>query len=309
MKKRLLLPGIIVLLFALFTQFTFAVDSGSPDISLNNSPINAKAHIAEGNLYLPVRAICESLGYNVEWLQADKTVEITSDGTLILLNFNKLMIEVNNHDYYMTEERITINDRIYMRSDFFTENFDLSIKWDKTDGKISLNSIKANPISIRTIKETSENSELKVTLQYPQIDGLENKLVQDEINALFKQLAENAAKEGAKNAAELAEYAKEHPDGSPNSCETYFNYHVKYNQNNILSLVLLNYQYAKGSIMENISPVSNMRIGRFLKSYSIFSSRLLWYRIIFRAFLTPVTLDNSLRQDANTLLHSPFFIS
>ena len=44
----------------------------------------------------------------------------------------------------------------------------------------------------------------------------ENKLVQDEINALFKQLAENAAKEGAKNAAELAEYAKEHPDGSPN---------------------------------------------------------------------------------------------
>ncbi len=247
MKKRLLLPGIIVLLFALFTQFTFAVDSGSPDISLNNSPINAKAHIAEGNLYLPVRAICESLGYNVEWLQADKTVEITSDGTLILLNFNKLMIEVNNHDYYMTEERITINDRIYMRSDFFTENFDLSIKWDKTDGKISLNSIKANPISIRTIKETSENSELKVTLQYPQIDGLENKLVQDEINALFKQLAENAAKEGAKNAAELAEYAKEHPDGSPNSCETYFNYHVKYNQNNILSLVLLNYQYAKGA--------------------------------------------------------------
>ena len=118
MKKRLLLPGIIVLLFALFTQFPFAVDSGSPDISLNNSPINAKAHIAEGNLYLPVRAICESLGYNVEWLQADKTVEITSDGTLILLNFNKLMIEVNNHDYYMTEERITINDRIYMRSDF-----------------------------------------------------------------------------------------------------------------------------------------------------------------------------------------------
>lgn len=246
MKKRFFLPGIIVLLFALFTQFTFAVDSGTTNISLNNNPINAKAYVAEGNLYLPVRAICESLGYNVEWFQADQTVEITSDGTLILLNFNKSMIEVNNHDYYMTEDRITINDRIYMKADFFTENFNLSVKWDKTDGTVSLNTIKSNPISIRTIKETSEDSELKVTLQYPQIDGIENKLVQDEINALFKQLAENAAKEGAKNAAELAEYVKEHP-GNPNKCETYFNYHVKYNQNNILSLVFLNYQYARGA--------------------------------------------------------------
>ena len=104
--------------------------------------------------------------------------------------------------------------------------------------------VSGKSISIRTIKETSENSELKVTLQYPQIDGLENKLVQDEINALFKQLAENAAKR-CKNAAELAEYAK-NIDGSLTR--------VKHTLiimsniiNNILSLVLLNYQYAKGA--------------------------------------------------------------
>lgn len=247
MKRSLFLTGVIVLLLSLFAQNAFADDSGSPAINLNNNPISAKAYIAEGNLYLPVRAICESLGYDVEWLQADQTVGINSDSTSILLNFNQATIQVNNHDYYMTEGRMTIKDRIYMRADFFSDNFDLSVKQDKTNGTVSLDSIKANPISIKTIKETSENSALKITLQYPQVNGLDNKRVQDEINALSKQLAENAAKEGEKNAADLAEYRKAYPDGSPNPCETYFNYHVKYNKNNMLSLVFLNYQYAGGA--------------------------------------------------------------
>jgi len=247
LKRGFFLPGIVVLLFSLFSQYVFAADSGTPDINLNSSPINAKAYIAEGNLYLPVRAICESLGYDVEWLQADQTVEITSNSTAISLNFNKSTIKVNDHDYYMTEGRITIKDRIYMKADFFSDNFDLRVKRDKANATVSLDSIKANPIYIRTIKETSENSALKIILQYPRINGLENKLVQDETNTLFKQLAENAAKEGIKNAADLAEYAKKYPGGSPNPCETYFDYHVKYNQNNMLSLVFLNYQYAGGA--------------------------------------------------------------
>ncbi|ATW23575.1 stalk domain-containing protein [Candidatus Formimonas warabiya] len=246
MKKRFCLPGIFILLFALSVQCAFADDTGTLALKLNARPLETKAVIHEGSLYLPLRPVSESLGYEVKWTQGDQTVMISAKDKVILLNFKDGKMAVDDHDSYITEGPLFIKGKTYMRADFFSDHLSLQVQWDQTKGEVALNSIKENAVSIRTVKEYSETEGLKSTVQYPVLDGLENKSVQDEMNAHFKQLADQAYQEGVGNAAELAPYVREYPD-MPGQCETYFNYQIKYNRNDVIGLVFQNYQYSGGA--------------------------------------------------------------
>jgi len=246
MRKRIMLLSLFVLLLPLFTLDAFAADSGEPEIRLNNCPISTNAYITEeGELYLPVRTIGEALGFNVGWSQSDRTVSMVSAGKLILLTDSTILVD--DHQYYIPGRRIIVQGRKFMRQDFFNDNLALRISWDKIKNTVSLDSIQENQITIKTVNEFSDSYGLKITLQYPEINGLENDQIQSSINALFKEKAKNAAKEGQKNADELAAFFKENPDSPLRPCETYFDYRVKYNQNNVLSIVFLNYQYSGGA--------------------------------------------------------------
>jgi hypothetical protein len=247
MKRGFYLLAILVLLFTETVQPAWAANPVTPDINLNQSRIAAQAHVEGGYVYLPVRAICEALGYAVSWSEEKQTAGISAKGKSISLNLKESNIVAKDHTYYMKYQPILIQDRIYMQEELFSDHFALKVQRDQKNGTVWLDSVKENAISVKTIKVSSESSMLKITLQYPQLDGLENKLVQDGINALFKQAADNSAKEGNKNADDLAQFNKEHGDGSPNPCEAYLNYQLKYNRNNILSLVFQDYQYAGGA--------------------------------------------------------------
>jgi len=79
------------------------------------------------------------------------------------------------------------------------------------------------------------------------IDGLADKTVQDSINSIFSKSAVEARNEGLRNADEMAKVMTSDYTDSPNKCETYFDYRLKYNQNGLLSIIFMNYQYAGGS--------------------------------------------------------------
>ena len=246
MKKRFFISSTLILLLALSSQFAFATESATPALTLNASPLAIAANVSDGYLYLPVRAVCEALGYDVNWSQKDQTVSLISNGNLILLNLKEGKVYVNKHDYYMAGGPSTITNRLYMPSDFFSENLGLKVTWDKVKGKVYLDSVKLNSININTVKEATKANGLTLTSQYPQISGMSNIETQGKINAIFKNLAVNAGNEGRKNAAELAKEPNIN-DGRPNMCETYFNYHVAYNRNGVFSVVFLDYQYAGGA--------------------------------------------------------------
>jgi len=141
----------------------------------------------------------------------------------------------------------TIGDRTYMRADFFSDNLGLKVRWDGQNGIMQLESVKKNAISIKTVKEASEDDKIKITIQYPQIDGLADKTVQDSINSIFEKSATDARNEGLKNVEEMEKVRASGYTGSPNKCETYFDYRLKYNQSGLLSVVCMDYQYAGGA--------------------------------------------------------------
>ncbi len=247
MMKRLFLAGVIISLILLIPAYGFAAADSRPAIVLDGTKIEAAAYIDRGNVYLPLRAVGEALGYEVQWWGEDNTISVTGSGENIVIDLNNNKITANDHVSYMGGDYTNINGSTYMDADFISGSFGLEVRWDRQNGMVRLERVTENAISIKTVREASESDTIKITLQYPQIEGLTDKTVQDSINSIFRESAMEARNEGLKNADEMEKDRASGYGVSPNKCETYFDYSLKYNQNGLLSVVFRNYQYTGGA--------------------------------------------------------------
>ncbi len=247
MKKRLYAMLIILVLVFPHTVFAEANTAEGPTLSVDGMPISMHAAVKAGGLFLPLRAVSEALGFSVGWSPAEKTIDIQKQEKSLLLSLKEAKIQSNGHEYLMRNIPFMLEGRTYMSSEFFSEEYGLMVKWDIEEDRVSLSSIQHNSLTFSNGTLTSSNpQELDTTIQYPVIRGLENPSVEDQINSTFKALAEQALKEGEKNAADLAPYLEQNPDISW-KCKVYFDYQIKYCRNGLLSMVFQNYQYAGGA--------------------------------------------------------------
>ncbi len=246
MRRKILMPILVLVLMFSGLQPSFASDAGNPVIRLNGVQLGVKAVVRGEELYLPVRAICEALDYQVAWSQAEKTVGIRSEEKEITLYTKDAMVQTNGHRYNLMNVHESVNGRTYLSEVFFSDDLALKCQWDKANRIVALSSVKENAISVKAARIDSETKALKTTVQYPVIGGLGEASVQNSLNALFKDLATQAVKTGEESAAELAPYLRKNPD-MPGQCETCFDYRIRYNQNGYLSVVFSDYQYAGGA--------------------------------------------------------------
>jgi len=247
MIKKVFMAAVIISLFLSIPAYGFAATDSQPAIVLDGTEIQAVAYIDGGNVYLPLRAVGEALGYQIQWSGMDRTISVTGPGKDIMVDLNNYRISANGHVYYMSGDCLLIGDSTYMGADLFSDCFGLIVRWDRQSGIVRIESVKENVISIETIQELSENDNIKITVQYPQVKGLAEQTAQDSINAVLEKIAMDAKNEGLKNAEEMEKYMASGYTGSPNKCETYFDHSLKYNQNGLLSVVFKNYQYTGGA--------------------------------------------------------------
>ncbi|MDD4169914.1 MAG: DUF4163 domain-containing protein [Desulfotomaculaceae bacterium] len=259
--KKFFWVGVLIALMLSVCAYGFAAADSKPAIMLDGTKIEAVASVDGGIIYLPLRAIAETLGYEVQWSEKDKRVFVNKAEKQIVIDLNDNKITANDHVYY--SYCTIIGDRTYLDADFFCENFGLRLRWSEQNGIIQLGSAKENAISIKTIKEASEHDYINITLQYPQIDGLVDRAVQDSINSTFSKKATEARNKGLKNAEEREMDLASGFAGSPNRCETYLDYRVKYNQKGLLSIVFMDFQYTGGAhgLTEQSSYTFNLKTG------------------------------------------------
>lgn len=279
MIKKLSAIAIAILLVLSVHTYGFAADGNRPAIQLNGAAIQPAAYIDYGNVYLPLRAVGEALGYQIQWSQKDRTVSVSGNGKNILIDPGNGQITAGDHTYYMGGDYLystsgnspDIQGVTYMGENFFSESLGLKVLWDKE--KVVLESKGENAVSIKTVKEASETEHIKITLQYPQLDGLEDKSVQDKINTAFEKAAVDAKNEGLKNVADTDWNAPGYT-GSPNKYETYFDYRVKYNQNGLLSLTFDDYQYTGGAhgMTVRTAHTINLQTGEEYKLKDLFNN-------------------------------------
>ena len=242
MTKRKIITSIVIILSMMcFAAIgAYGADDSQYSVELNGTKLDAVAYDELGTFYLPLRAVCEALGYSAGWSAEDHTVTLSKDGTKILINLNSSSMTEGEHQYFINV--MPASAKAYLTQDFFNDSLGLKITPDRANKSVGLESAGAETgVTVKNVNEKSSDETIDVTLNYPQLSGLADQAVQDRINSLFRQEAASAKQEGQQN-------LKDYPAGfSPNKYETYFDYRIKYNRNSILSVIFLDYQYTGGA--------------------------------------------------------------
>lgn len=251
MKKYIISACFTVLLMALLSSVALAAGVSAP-VVLDGKILETQAKIDGHTVLLPVRAVCEALGYEVVWSKSGgtATVAIQKASDSVLLDLTHQSVTDNGHTYAADvctgDGMMLLAGRTYMDSGLFSTIFPISAAYDSKASQILLQRKNENNVIISTKKITSEKDYLSVRIQYPQLSGLDGK-IQDDINALLNSSAQNALKEGENNASDMAQAVKDGYTGAVGRCETYYDYQIAYNKNCLLSVVLIDYQYAGGA--------------------------------------------------------------
>ena len=289
MGKKIFSAGFALIIILTCSVNAYALDENSSDgsdtqaaICLEGGQIDTDAYMQDGTLYLPVRAVCQALGYSVQWSDKnnDQVITATKDGKSITLDLTNQSVIDNGHTYYMfmgcyTNACWILHDgAIYLDAELLSQIFNVGIEYDSTNKTVKINCLTENQISITTMKLQSEDENLKIDLQYPQIGGLDNTEIESSINAVFTQAASSAVEEGLQNSYSTMQTKQQYPDFT-NKAETDLNYRVTYNQNDLLSIVLYTYQYAGGAHGSTIqtSYIFNLSTGKILALADLMKSK------------------------------------
>ena len=217
MKKSffsiLLVLGITVCLFktdVLAKNIPVYLDNQKTEISND-------VFIEDGRVMVPLRAICEALGYDVNWDDESRGISIGRTGSISYLKLWIDSFEVRNWG----EEKLDvapkiIDGRTYVSLKTLAENLGASIKWDETSKSVHM---KRNYFGIEPYNVNYGRFSLFVPqIPYP-VDG------EIKINEYLKN----------KLTTELDFFMDKNIDALGGLTGT-FEYDIKNNQNNILSI-------------------------------------------------------------------------
>lgn len=253
MKKKL--SAFLAVLFTVLSVFTLpaAAKSTSPLIYLDGNLLSSQAVIEGDAVYLPLRSLCEALGYKVSWSLSDgiSTVSIKKDSDSLSLDLTNLKINDNGHTYYAQTDSgngiKVVSNCAFLDSSLFDSIFSVKTQYDTAKNQVTLTKVSENAIKISAETLSAQEKYLDETVQYPQISGLTDTAVQTTINDVLKKAALDSESEGKKNASEMGQYIEDGYEYGNAKCVTYFDYSVPYNRNGLLSIILLDYQYLGGA--------------------------------------------------------------
>lgn len=250
-KIRLLISvmTILALLFSMSTP-AFAGTKETVRISIDGKQLDRDAVEKENTIFLPLRAVSESLGYSVEWSQANRSVSVKTAEKTVAFEFKTGTITDDGHNYYILRDYssdtyvgsgcMIIDGRVYAASDIMESCFGLTKTFDEKLDAFVLSLSPKGPVTAENKKIYSEDQKLLTNIQYPQF-SMADKAVAEKLNAVITADVNTALKEAQDN---LKYYEG---SGSPNKYETYFNYRIVYQKDGLLSIVLNDYQYYGGA--------------------------------------------------------------
>lgn len=253
MKKKLCSAAAALLLLAAALLPAAALDGGSASaaLSLDGSKLSTDAIIQQDIIYLPLRAACEALGYQVSWSSAARTVTAQKGDRQVELSPDGQTITVGDQTIYFFPQGgdggfLNQNGSLYLSADLFDRAFPTAARYSEADRTVTLRSVSENELSITTMTLKSEDEHLIVSLQYPQLYGLTDWEVQGTVNSVFTKAAASCVESGLNSAFYLIQDEARNA-GYTATCGSYLNYQVTLNQSGLFDAVLDDYQYAGGA--------------------------------------------------------------
>lgn len=127
----------VVLIFAMFTSNVFAVDVyvSNHKLSMDVPPV-----IESGRTLVPLRAIFEAFGADVQWDPVTQTVTGTKDGKEIKLQVNNMRAYINGMASNLEVPAKIISGRTMVPARFVAESMGANVGWDGCTRSVLVNS-------------------------------------------------------------------------------------------------------------------------------------------------------------------------
>lgn len=122
---------LVSLLLAVFILFSFSsIDIGHANTNIYNEVLKDPFIIKNDRTLVPMRGIFESLGAEVIWNGADRSIVGIKDNTVIFLQIDNQVATINGAAYTLDAPPSIINDKTYVPTRFITEALGGKITWD-----------------------------------------------------------------------------------------------------------------------------------------------------------------------------------
>ncbi len=90
-----------------------------------------KPILKENRIYLPIKYFAQSLDYNVEWLEEERTVKLINEEGEILLPLGKKEILIDNKKVALDEKSFIEKERSYIPLRSLSEALSYKVQWDQ----------------------------------------------------------------------------------------------------------------------------------------------------------------------------------
>lgn len=127
-------------------------------IKINNQVLNTdvEPQIVNGRTMVPVRAIFEGIGANVEWNPSSKTITGKKDNTTIVMQIGDNIMTINDKTVEMDSAAMIIDERTYAPARYVAEAFGYEVSWNSELKEVYINDKTISPAAVKT--ETTTKS-------------------------------------------------------------------------------------------------------------------------------------------------------
>jgi len=259
-RYRILAAGVLLMTCAVVLGPSRAGGVAQDDVAImvDDTAMAVRGRIVDGRTMVPAAAFAGELGGELrsklggelgmdvkENIDGGK-VEIGRGDRTISFDLGKSTALCGDHQVWVAPGAMVIDGVAYVPLRFLGENLGFRVGWDGGARKVTLSSVLENQVKIATVKDIEETEDLTLNMQYPEIKGLENKDAEAEFNDYFRKVALRCRESGLKNARDFAEWKSE-SDPRQVKMEEYLDYRIAYNRNDIISVVLTQYEYTGGA--------------------------------------------------------------
>ncbi|WP_434578915.1 copper amine oxidase N-terminal domain-containing protein [Thermoanaerobacterium thermosaccharolyticum] len=116
-----------------YTKFAGKMKANGREIKFDIPPV-----VKSGTTLIPVRAVVESLGANVNWDAASNTVTITKGDKTIVFDLNNSKVYVNGTEVTISMPAMEISNRTFVPLRFIAESLGVKINYDNNTGNIDI---------------------------------------------------------------------------------------------------------------------------------------------------------------------------
>lgn len=237
------------------------------DVEIN---IPQRCIVEDGQVFVPLRAICEKMGYDVLWDGEERQVRLKKDFKDVVYSIDKNGISVNNIKKKVDVAPRIINDRTYISKDAFDEGLSEKIIWDKSDKVlVQVKDLDSSWLDIvdfqKTYDREDENGyvQARIDIVVPQILDYDNNLAIEGINNYYKEKASKMYDEYMKLMEDdLVQYV-----GDKEERGYFSNYIVVKNSNDELSII--NARWSNRSLYTIECDVFDTTTGEKLETYDV----------------------------------------